>query len=553
MSLLGKLVNALSDFDEHADFAESYGTTHYRSDNDLSEVEQTQRVNAFAHAYTAAMLVTDVGVFFARTGGNSREIRSTAEFYDGGPDYRMDTFRDLYNNEVGYRIGEYALENNLSNEEVAQLVDMAITDGDLILSILATDPDPRLPNSVMYFDSRDGYTLSAPIGYDGWPSSFHYLYGGGVFWEPPSSEFLDITDRNKIDFGEFPFYDTNSNLFPDANPTNLLNLASHIGGAFAENVVNTLQESGDIQTSRAGYSYFDPTPDGDLSDAFWVDKYGRPTEGPLGRTVERDQLAWENWDKISEWLGLGSSSRSSSGKTPKDGGSKGSSGSKKDKDHSSTHDAFDKSKISDSEKTGTKTTKKPIILDLDGDGIQITELGQSHVFVDANNDGLENRMAWAAAGNGVLFYDPDDTGEITEARQFIFTEWDPTAKSDLEALQSVFDTNGDGVLSGAELADFKLMVTLDDGTMVAVGLDELDTVLGLQDITSIDLTGDATHIELPDGSNIDISTTPSDFTSLATQGILSAEFLVAYHDYFGIVPVPKNQRIIIDNQIANLL
>jgi hypothetical protein len=37
-------------------------------------------------------------------------------------------------------------------------------------------------------------------------------------------------------------------------------------------------------------------------------------------------------------------------------------------------------------------------------------------------------------------------GAITEKRQYVFTEWDPTATSDMEALRSVFDSNGDGVL-----------------------------------------------------------------------------------------------------------
>ncbi|MEO0342427.1 MAG: hypothetical protein AAF198_03230 [Pseudomonadota bacterium] len=45
--------------------------------------------------------------------------------------------------------------------------------------------------------------------------------------------------------------------------------------------------------------------------------------------------------------------------------------------------------------------------------------------------------AWAAVGDGVLFYDPDNTGEITELRQYVFTEWDPTASSDIEALANV--------------------------------------------------------------------------------------------------------------------
>jgi len=42
----------------------------------------------------------------------------------------------------------------------------------------------------------------------------------------------------------------------------------------------------------------------------------------------------------------------------------------------------------------------------------------------------------------VLFYDPDNTGAITEKRQYVFTEWDPTATSDMEALKAVFDGGG---------------------------------------------------------------------------------------------------------------
>ena len=57
---------------------------------------------------------------------------------------------------------------------------------------------------------------------------------------------------------------------------------------------------------------------------------------------------------------------------------------------------------------------------------------------------------------------------------------------------AVFDTNGDGELSGAELADFRIMVTNADGSTMSHTLAELG-------ITSIDLSADATHIELPDG------------------------------------------------------
>ena len=94
--------------------------------------------------------------------------------------------------------------------------------------------------------------------------------------------------------------------------------------------------------------------------------------------------------------------------------------------------------------------RRPILLDLDGNGIQITELDSSTVFMDASGSGLQHRTAWAGAGDGVLFYDADGSGTINDDREYVFTAWDKTAGDDLTALRSRFDTNGDGRLSGAE-------------------------------------------------------------------------------------------------------
>jgi hypothetical protein len=55
------------------------------------------------------------------------------------------------------------------------------------------------------------------------------------------------------------------------------------------------------------------------------------------------------------------------------------------------------------------------------------------MFVDATGDGLLNRSAWAAAGNAVLFYDPDNLGAIVEKRQYVFSEWDPMANKEVSA------------------------------------------------------------------------------------------------------------------------
>lgn len=50
------------------------------------------------------------------------------------------------------------------------------------------------------------------------------------------------------------------------------------------------------------------------------------------------------------------------------------------------------------------------------EGIEITELSQSATFLDSDGDGLKNRTSWAAPGDGVLFFDADGDGAISEAQ-----------------------------------------------------------------------------------------------------------------------------------------
>jgi len=163
--------------------------------------------------------------------------------------------------------------------------------------------------------------------------------------------------------------------------------------------------------------------------------------------------------------------------------------------------------------------RRPILLDLDGDGVKITEFDKSSAFV-AGKDGLSHRTSWAGAGDGVLFFDPDGRNAITEARQYVFTEWDPTATGDMEAIRSVFDSNGDGKLTAADadFAKFKVLVTNADGSTTVKSLAELG-------ITAINLTANAVNIGLPDGSTITGQTT---FTRAnGTTGTVANAALVA--------------------------
>lgn len=149
-------------------------------------------------------------------------------------------------------------------------------------------------------------------------------------------------------------------------------------------------------------------------------------------------------------------------------------------------------------KGGGGSSGKPVLLDLDGDGFDVTRLDQSSVYFEIGNDGYKHRTAWAGSGDGVLMVDVDGNGIISNRKEVIFTDWDPTADSDIEALRQVFDTDKNGVLDAADAdwSKFKVMVTRPDGTTVAKTMAELG-------IRSINLTADETRIRLSDGSSID--------------------------------------------------
>ncbi|PWT75507.1 MAG: hypothetical protein C5B46_02510, partial [Proteobacteria bacterium] len=143
---------------------------------------------------------------------------------------------------------------------------------------------------------------------------------------------------------------------------------------------------------------------------------------------------------------------------------------------------------------------QPVVLDLTGNGINITQLSSSNVFFDIAGDGQQHLTAWAGTGNGVLFFDPTGQGQLTQANQVVFTDWDPSASSDMQALLDVFDTNHDGALDSGDtnFSNFFVLVTNADGTRTALKLTSPSL-----NITSINLNANAVNIALPDGSSID--------------------------------------------------
>ncbi|MEK0195882.1 hypothetical protein, partial [Microcoleus anatoxicus] len=142
--------------------------------------------------------------------------------------------------------------------------------------------------------------------------------------------------------------------------------------------------------------------------------------------------------------------------------------------------------------------RNPVLLDLNDNGLSITDTATSNLFLDIGGDGYQHRTAWVGAGDGVLMIDVDSDGKISDRKEIVFTDWDPSADGDMQALRQVFDTNGNGLLDSgdARWSQFKVMVTNADGTITQKSLKDL----GIQ---SINLTLDETKIVFDGGSSID--------------------------------------------------
>lgn len=94
--------------------------------------------------------------------------------------------------------------------------------------------------------------------------------------------------------------------------------------------------------------------------------------------------------------------------------------------------------------------KKPIAIDLNGDGFHFTDVDDSNVFFDVNGDGWRRRIAWNNPADGFIAYDKDGDRKISAFDELSFVPHDPSGQTDLEALRLAFDSNQDGVFSAAD-------------------------------------------------------------------------------------------------------
>lgn len=129
-----------------------------------------------------------------------------------------------------------------------------------------------------------------------------------------------------------------------------------------------------------------------------------------------------------------------------------------------------------------RTAASPLVLDLDGDGIELTNLnGSGAVYWDIDQDGFLEATGWVAPDDGLLAIDLNSNGVIDTHAELFGTE---TRNGFL--FLADYDSNDDGYITSADESYGNLVVWKDANTNGVNDTGELYT-LSSQGITSINL------------------------------------------------------------------
>jgi hypothetical protein len=141
--------------------------------------------------------------------------------------------------------------------------------------------------------------------------------------------------------------------------------------------------------------------------------------------------------------------------------------------------------------------KKPVALDLDGNGLDFVGLDDSNVYFDVNGDGWREHIAWTGQNDGLLVLDTEGDRVIDKPEEISFARYLLGAITDLEGLNA-FDDNDDGILDKLD-ARFNDFAVWQDANQNGLSEEGEVTTLAERNIDSISLASNGIPQTLVNG------------------------------------------------------
>ncbi|MCB2173783.1 hypothetical protein KQH41_00805, partial [bacterium] len=135
----------------------------------------------------------------------------------------------------------------------------------------------------------------------------------------------------------------------------------------------------------------------------------------------------------------------------------------------------------------------PVVLDLDGDGVELLATGDQPMF-DWCTGGLLEQSGWVGPDDGFLVFDHNGDRQVTRADEISLVGYDPEATTDLQGLRA-FDSNENGLFDAQDEQWTSFGIWQDKNSNGSTDSDEFRS-LDEHGIAAIDLHSDETYREL---------------------------------------------------------
>lgn len=204
----------------------------------------------------------------------------------------------------------------------------------------------------------------------------------------------------------------------------------------------------------------------------------------------------------------------------------------------------------------------PLLVDLDGDGIETTSI-KNGIFFDHANDGFEEISAWVGEDDGIIVVDKNNNGIIDNGTELLGDNYLKTngnkATSGFDALKD-FDSNGDKVINNKDANFNQLKVLKGDGTLLSLeeaGIASISLSTSTKKVT--DENGNTQLIKgsytKADGTKADIadySFVLDTINSIATEWIEETEEIASLPDIQGVGTVYSLHQAILRDESGEL-